>query len=65
MFLVQISSLSDVPARGEQVHDARRNRAAAMRIFSNDGQDESDRIETVTKKCTNVICRRISILTLD
>ncbi|KAJ5028981.1 hypothetical protein J3E73DRAFT_388494 [Bipolaris maydis] len=45
VFLSRISSLSDIPARLQQVQDARRNRAAAMQIFSNAGQDNSEQIE--------------------
>ncbi|KAF5532893.1 FAD dependent oxidoreductase [Fusarium mexicanum] len=44
VFLSKVQNQNDVPRRLELVQDLRRNRAAAMQIFSNVGQDQSDRI---------------------
>ncbi|KAI8939770.1 hypothetical protein NX059_003512 [Plenodomus lindquistii] len=45
IFLANIQSKDDIPARLELMQNTRRNRAGAMQIFSNAGQDEAARIQ--------------------
>lgn len=45
-----IKSLGDIPCRLELVQNIRRERAAAIQIFSNAGQDQSHRIEKEAQK---------------
>lgn len=45
IFLANVSSRDEVPRRLESIQNIRRDRAGAMQIFSNAGQDESHRIE--------------------
>ncbi|KAF2846019.1 putative salicylate hydroxylase [Plenodomus tracheiphilus IPT5] len=45
IFLANVQNLEDIPARLELVQNTRRNRAGAMQIFSNAGQDEAVRIQ--------------------
>ncbi|KAH9880160.1 hypothetical protein J1614_002186 [Plenodomus biglobosus] len=45
IFLANIHSTNDIPARLELVQNTRRDRASAMQIFSNAGQDQAARIQ--------------------
>ncbi|KIM94740.1 hypothetical protein OIDMADRAFT_45659 [Oidiodendron maius Zn] len=45
MLLSELQSLEDVPRRLELVQNIRRDRAGAMQILSNAGQDEAHRVE--------------------
>ncbi|TIC91646.1 6-hydroxynicotinate 3-monooxygenase [Colletotrichum higginsianum] len=45
VFLANVKDRNEVPRRLESVQNIRRDRAGAMQIFSNAGQDESHRIE--------------------
>jgi salicylate hydroxylase len=53
VFLANIKSLKDVPRRLELVQNTRRNRAAAMQVFSNAGQDQAARIATEAQPYVN------------
>lgn len=45
VFLANVKRLEDIPSRLELVQNTRRDRAAAMQIFSNVGQDHAAEIE--------------------
>ncbi|KAL6704973.1 hypothetical protein ACN47E_007376 [Coniothyrium glycines] len=50
VFLADLKALDQVPGRLEMAQNARRDRAAAMQIFSNAGQDQAARIQEDAKQ---------------
>lgn len=50
IFLANVQCLEDVPHRLELIQNIRRNRAGAMQIFSNAGQDQAERIQEDAKQ---------------
>jgi hypothetical protein len=50
VFLANVQRLEDIPSRLELVQNTRRDRAAAMQIFSNAGQDQAAEIENEARQ---------------
>ena len=48
--LSKLSSVEEVPARLHLFQEMRKNRAAAMQIFSNVGQDQAEKIQAKAQK---------------